>query len=147
MLLVIARQAMSGQVQDETANLITAARSFVELLVNKDFPAAVATFDDTMKTAMPEAKLQETWTAVLAQVGAFKQAVKTGERDYQVTMEDFKIWSTALATKSNVTLKSYPSLNHLFIAGTGRSTPSEYEQAGHVDERVVEDIAAWIKQR
>lgn len=70
-----------------------------------------------------------------------------GERDYQVTMEDFKRWKTALANKTNVTFKSYPSLNHLFIAGTGRSTPSEYEQAGHVDEHVIEDIAAWIKNR
>lgn len=68
-----------------------------------------------------------------------------GERDYQVTMEDFKRWNTALSGKSNVTFKSYPSLNHLFISGTGRSTPSEYDRAGHVDERVVEDIAAWIK--
>lgn len=69
-----------------------------------------------------------------------------GERDYQVTMDDFKRWTTSLATKSNVTLKSYPSLNHLFIAGTGQSTPSEYEQAGHVDERVVDDIATWIQR-
>ena len=67
-----------------------------------------------------------------------------GERDYQVTMDDFKRWNEALATKSNVTFKSYPSLNHLFISGTGRSMPSEYERAGHVDERVIEDIAAWI---
>lgn len=70
-----------------------------------------------------------------------------GERDYQVTMEDFKRWSAALGSKKNVTLKSYPELNHLFIAGTGRSTPSEYEQVGNVDERVVEDIAAWIKKQ
>ena len=69
-----------------------------------------------------------------------------GERDYQVTMEDFKQWNAALATESNVTFKTYPSLNHLFIAGTGRSTPSEYDQAGHVDEGVIEDIAAWIKK-
>ena len=69
-----------------------------------------------------------------------------GERDYQVTMEDFKRWTAALATKSNVTLKSYPTLNHLFIAGTGPSTPSEYEQPGHVEVRVIEDIAAWIKK-
>lgn len=69
-----------------------------------------------------------------------------GERDYQVTMEDFKRWTAALSAKSNVTFKSYPSLNHLFISGTGRSAPSEYDQAGHVDERVVQDIAAWIKQ-
>jgi uncharacterized protein len=69
-----------------------------------------------------------------------------GERDYQVTMEDFKRWTAALSAKSNVTFKSYPSLNHLFIAGNTRSMPSEYELVGHVDERVIEDIAAWIKK-
>ena len=69
-----------------------------------------------------------------------------GERDYQVTMEDFKRWKAALGGRSDVTLKSYPGLNHLFIAGTSRSTPLEYDQPGHVDERVVEDIAGWIKK-
>ena len=69
-----------------------------------------------------------------------------GERDYQVTMEDFKRWNAALAGKSTVTLKSYPGLNHLFIAGTSRSTPLEYEQLGHVDEHVIDDIATWIKK-
>ena len=78
LLLVIASQpaVLRSQAQDETANLIVAARAFVDLLVKKDFSAAVAPFDDTMKTAMPEAKLQETWNAVLDQVGPFKQAGK-----------------------------------------------------------------------
>ena len=75
-LFVLSTQPTSSHAQDENA-LITAARAFVELLVKKDFTAAVTTFDDTMKTALPEPKLQETWNAVLAQVGAFKQAVKT----------------------------------------------------------------------
>lgn len=69
-----------------------------------------------------------------------------GERDYQVTMEDFKRWNAALAGKSNVTLKSYPGLNHLFITGTTRSTPLDYEQPGHVDEHVIDDLASWIKK-
>jgi len=69
-----------------------------------------------------------------------------GERDYQVTMEDFKRWNAALAGRRNVTLKSYPVLNHLFVAGTNRSTPLEYDQPGHVDEHVIDDIASWIKK-
>jgi len=67
-----------------------------------------------------------------------------GERDYQVTMSDFNNWKTALTGKSNVTFKTYPELNHLFLSGTGKSTPAEYDQVGHVDVRVIEDIAAWI---
>ncbi len=35
---------------------------------------------------------------------------------------------------------------HLFIAGTGPGTPLEYSIPGrHVDETVVHDIAAWIR--
>lgn len=69
-----------------------------------------------------------------------------GERDYQVTMVDFNRWKAALADKKNATLKSYPELNHLFMTGTGKSTPGDYDQVGHVDGRVIEDIAAWIKK-
>jgi hypothetical protein len=36
------------------------------------------------------------------------------------------------------------ALNHLFIAGTGPSTPAEYVHPGHVSQDVIQDIAAWI---
>jgi len=68
-----------------------------------------------------------------------------GERDYQVTMDDFALWQKALAERKNVRLMSYPDLNHLFMTGKGKSKPAEYSVAGHVDKRVVEDIANWIK--
>jgi dienelactone hydrolase len=68
-----------------------------------------------------------------------------GERDYQVTMaDDFAKWKAALASSPNVVFKTYPALNHLFIAGSGPSLPAEYLLAGHVDEAVIRDIAAWI---
>lgn len=67
-----------------------------------------------------------------------------GERDYQVTMEDFAGWKAALGHRKDVTLKSYPALNHLFMEGTGKSTPAEYSKPGHVSASVVEDIAKWV---
>ena len=70
--------------------------------------------------------------------------VLQGERDYQVTMAEFERWKTSLAGRASVTLRSYPDLNHLFMAGRGKSVPSEYETPGHVAEAVVTDIAAWI---
>jgi dienelactone hydrolase len=70
--------------------------------------------------------------------------VLQGERDYQVTMEDFAGWQQALSGRSNVTLKSYPALNHLFIPGEGQPNPQEYQNAGHVAEEVIGDIANWI---
>jgi len=68
-----------------------------------------------------------------------------GERDYQVTMEDFRLWEKALSNKNNVILKSYPNLNHLFMDGEGKSTPDEYMTEGHVAEKVIDDIANWLK--
>ncbi|MEP6571562.1 MAG: alpha/beta fold hydrolase [Gemmatimonadota bacterium] len=69
--------------------------------------------------------------------------VLQGERDYQVTMVDFANWKAALGSRSDVTFRSYADLNHLFVTGQGRSTPAEYQQAGHVSQEVVTDIAAW----
>jgi fermentation-respiration switch protein FrsA (DUF1100 family) len=77
---------------------------------------------------------------------AVPMLVLQGERDYQVTMADFKGWQDALSGRGDVTFKTYPELNHLFMAGQGRSTPGEYETAGHVAEPVVRDILNWIEQ-
>jgi fermentation-respiration switch protein FrsA (DUF1100 family) len=70
-----------------------------------------------------------------------------GERDYQVTMVDFELWKKHLGDKKNVVFKSYPKLNHLMITGEGKSRPEELAQEGHVDQDVVDDIAAWIKKQ
>ena len=67
-----------------------------------------------------------------------------GERDYQVTTDEFARWRAALGSRRDVTSRSYPELNHLFIAGTGPSLPAEYQVAGHVAEEVIRDIAGWI---
>jgi dienelactone hydrolase len=67
-----------------------------------------------------------------------------GERDFQVTMEDFGLWKTGLAGAKDITFHSYPALNDLFIAGEGPPSPLEYRKAANVSPEVIEDIAAWI---
>jgi len=69
-----------------------------------------------------------------------------GERDYQVTMEDFARWKDALTGRDDVKLISYPQLNHLFIEGQGKSTPQEYSAPGSVAAVVIEDVAKWIEK-
>ncbi|HJT58619.1 MAG TPA: alpha/beta fold hydrolase [Ktedonobacteraceae bacterium] len=70
------------------------------------------------------------------------------ESDYQVTMEDYSIWKSALATRGNVQFKSYPGLHHLFmLVEGGKATPAVYAVLGHVAEEVVNDIARWIKEQ
>ena len=61
-----------------------------------------------------------------------------------MTSEEFARWRDALGSRPDVTFRSYPALNHLFIAGNGPSLPAEYTVPGHVEEDVVRDIAAWI---
>lgn len=69
-----------------------------------------------------------------------------GGRDYQVTDVDYKGWKPLLKGIKQVTMKRYPSLNHLFITGKGPSTPQEYLKPGHVAGQVIMDIAGWIKK-
>jgi alpha-beta hydrolase superfamily lysophospholipase len=70
-----------------------------------------------------------------------------GERDYQVTMEDFALWKKHVGNRTNVVLKSYPRLNHLFMDGKGKAKPDEYMNLGHVDREVLDDIAEWVLKR
>ena len=71
--------------------------------------------------------------------------VLQGGRDYQVTAQaDFEAWRAALRAVPAATLKLYPALDHRFVAGTGLSSPEQYEEPGHVDAKVVDDIASWV---
>ena len=67
-----------------------------------------------------------------------------GERDYQVSMQNFRLWQKSLAGKSNADFQSYAHLNHIFMPGEGKSTPMEYQTEGHVATYVIDDIAKFI---
>lgn len=73
--------------------------------------------------------------------------VLQGERDYQVTMEDFGLWRSGLSGCANAAFKSYPSLNHLLQEGHGKATPMEYGMASSIPSYVIEDIAAFVQGR
>jgi uncharacterized protein len=86
--------------------------------------------------------------AEVAKSLAMRIFILQGGRDYQVTTTgDFPAWQKALGEKSNATLKLYPKLFHLFIAGEGPSTPQEYLVEGYISEEVIQDIAGWVKNK
>jgi len=71
-----------------------------------------------------------------------------GERDYQVTLKDLDIWKKELGKKKNVTIKSYPKLNHVFTEGEGKlSTPAEYQIAANIPVYVIDDLISWILKK
>ncbi len=69
-----------------------------------------------------------------------------GGRDYQVPPSELQGWEHALTDRSNVTFKTYPSMDHLLLDGSGPATPAEYSIPGHVDPQLVADIAGWINR-
>ncbi len=70
-----------------------------------------------------------------------------GERDYQVTMEDYGLWRTGLIRHKNVYFKSYPKLNHLMQEGSGKSVPAEYGQPSSIPDYVVNDVASFVRHK
>jgi uncharacterized protein len=67
-----------------------------------------------------------------------------GDRDFQVTAKDLALWKAGLAGRKDVVFKNYPALNHLFVAGEGRSNEMEYRKPGHVAPEVIDEIAKWL---
>jgi fermentation-respiration switch protein FrsA (DUF1100 family) len=81
----------------------TTGTRFVDLISKGDFAGAETNFDPTMKSAMPEARLRETWQTVQAQAGPFQEqlgarAIKLAGYDaalvtcqFEHTMLDVKV--------------------------------------------------------
>jgi len=55
------------------------AENMVDLMAKGDFAAATKDFDAGMRSAMPNEKLQQLWTALSQQAGAFKGRTATRE--------------------------------------------------------------------
>jgi hypothetical protein len=71
-----------------------------------------------------------------------------GGRDYQVTITDYELWREAMLNcpEADVHFQLFDNLNHLFMPGTGKSTPAEYQQKNVCSEDVSKAIAGFIKQ-
>jgi len=67
-----------------------------------------------------------------------------GGRDYQVTEKDFNLWKETLKNDKTAIFKLYPTLSHLFIAGSGKPSPKDYETKEKVDEQFLKDLVQFI---
>lgn len=136
--------------------LAAPARKMEKLLEEQFAYIASLTNDKSDAKAMAEKFMQqmpEPYRRMLDEYNQVETARKLtlplyvlqGERDYQVTMQDFGLWRFGLFRNANVQFKSYPLLNHLLQEGSGKSTPYEYNNVGPVPMYVMDDIAAFIK--
>lgn len=139
-------KGLDGTVTDEERAEIEAARKQAELIdgpeLNENTPAK-----DLPGGLSPEYFLTLRGYEPVGTAAGLKLPllILQGERDYQVTMDDFRLWREGLAGKADAVLKSYPGLNHHFIYGEGPGGPDEYLLQGNVAEEVITDIAAWLK--
>jgi uncharacterized protein len=67
-----------------------------------------------------------------------------GDRDFQVGAEDLATWRVGLQGQKGAIVQTLPHLNHLFIRGEGKPSPSEYENPDHVDPNVIEMIRKFV---
>ena len=84
----------------------------------------------------------------IATAGLIKQPmlILQGGRDYQVTVADeFSVWRAAFATNPRFEMIEYPLLGHAFMTGNDPPGPKDAERPAHVDHKVLDDIARWVK--
>ena len=70
--------------------------------------------------------------------------VLQGDRDYNVLPESAEKWQEALTGSKVVTVRHYPALNHLMLAGTGKDDPLNLLTPRMVDATVISDLASWV---
>lgn len=69
-----------------------------------------------------------------------------GAKDFQVSVQDFNIWRTALTANKNASFKLYPDLNHLLSAQKEKGNGTQYRVPSNVDINLINDISVWIKE-
>jgi dienelactone hydrolase len=158
---------MAGATRQSLPDMITAQFAYLATLPGADTTALAAsrralevpmqrvrtiTAADTADTAPIAGAPASYWYDlaqydIVATTRALGQPVLVlqGERDYQVRSEDVTEWERAVGPRRGLTVKRYPSLNHLFIAGEGASSPAEYAVPGQVAQEVIDDLARWVR--
>jgi dienelactone hydrolase len=142
--------SLNGPIRPETQKQIDAAERAAKEIESPDLTASQMI--DVLGSKIPGSYFLDLRSYQPAQAAAglkIPMLILRGDRDYQVTSEDFDGWKKALAGKPGVTLKVYPGLFHLFMPssspGTGFGTPADYQKPGHVSDPVIRDIASWVE--
>lgn len=68
-----------------------------------------------------------------------------GGRDAHLSERDVGLWKNGLKARPFARVLFYPDLDHLLIRRQGPGGVEAYASAGHVDERVVDDITTFIR--
>lgn len=91
------------------------------------------------------ASLNEIDTESIAKSLSIPILIQQGSADFQVYADkDYLLWQQVLEEKENAQFRLYDGLNHLFMQNNGKQDSTEYDIKGHVDQKVIDDIGAFI---
>jgi len=140
LLMCVISNATGRAQQGSTANtdVVTLAKKFVEMLSQNNYAGAVATFDDTVRAAMPPDKIQETWNAVISQAGGFKRQVRTRTQKssgYDIVLVTCEFEKTLLDIK--LVFDQSRHIAGLFFVPTVEELPAKYIKEGTFTEKEV----------
>jgi len=136
---------LQGTITPEMQKTIDAAEQSAKEIRNPDLKSGMTV--NLLGASIPASYVLDLRNYHPAEVAAslkIPMLVLQGGRDYQVRTADFNGWKKSLDSKSNVSFKLYPDLNHLFMSGAGPSSPAEYMKPSHVSEAVILNIASWL---
>jgi len=121
----------------QTSDMVSAVKSLTPdtELTAEQLGGVPASYWLDLKNYDPIAEIQQIDKSIL---------ILQGGRDYQVTKTDYDLWLSAFNEYSDVHYRFYDNLNHLFMSGTGKSIPDEYQQKGTVDTAVGTDIVNFV---
>ncbi|MFO0943380.1 MAG: DUF3887 domain-containing protein [Pirellulales bacterium] len=135
-----------GKVTDEENEQLEKIREQVALVKSKDLTKK--TPSSNLPLSIPASywlDLRDYDAPKLARQIPARWLFLQGDRDYQVIDKDLAAWEAGMKGHTDVTIRHYPKLNHLFMSGEGFCLPSEYYREANVDQAVISDIAQWIK--
>lgn len=129
--------------KDGLANAIKQL-NFAKTITDKNLPA------DSVVLGLPAsywADLNAMDQVDLAKKLTLRTFIIQGGNDFQVSTQDFNLWTNALKGKRNVDSKLYPMLNHLFSFTSEKGNVNQYQEPLHVDQPVIDDLASWILEK
>lgn len=126
---------------DAFESLKELAQDFVSLLLKADFTSATLNFDDEMKTALTESKLQESWQNIILEAGNLLQV----EIESTMEMENYRIVVVRCQfQRNNVDVRVVFNENKQISGLNYIPTTFEYHPPDYVDESAFDELDVTI---
>lgn len=71
--------------------------------------------------------------------------IARGIKDYQAPQMEMVVWKEWLQDSEQARFREYEDCYHLFIETDGKPGPWNYQQEGHVTQKLIDDLTLWCR--